>query len=168
MSPGTRSLRPSLIVTLMFFVASSGDTKSMRPGSKIGMVGVGQSGPGQKGGTACAEVPLSIAFAVVMAVVANRAPARKRAVRRAVELVELVLLEVVLVLMAFSVWLVPLFAAFLSRESDQIQKTDSFSKVTCVTLIVKSKASRFNLQPNRRDKSVQANSTSKRACDLIA
>ena len=88
--------------------------------------------------------------------------------RRAVELVELVLLEVVLVFMAFSVWLVPLFAAFLSRESDQIQKTDSFSKVTYVMLIVKSKASRFNLQPNRRDKSVQANSTSKRACDLIA
>jgi hypothetical protein len=87
-------------------------------------------GGGQR---ACAGELLSMALAVVMAVVANSAPARKRAVRRAVELVELVLLEVVLVFMAFSVWLVPLFAAFLSRESDQIQKADSFSKVTCVT-----------------------------------
>jgi Na+-driven multidrug efflux pump len=122
------------MVTLMFFVANSGDTKSMMVGSKTGMVGAGQSGPGQSG-IAWAEVPLSIALAVVMAEVANRAPARKRAVRRAVELVELVLLEVVLVFMAFSVWLVPLFAAFLSRESDQIQKADSFLKVTCVVLI---------------------------------
>jgi hypothetical protein len=85
------------------------------------------------GHSACAGELLSMALAVVIPVVANSAPARKRAVRRAVELVELVLLEVVLVFMAFSVWLVPLFAAFLSRESDQFQKADSFLKVTCVT-----------------------------------
>jgi hypothetical protein len=128
------------MVTLMFLVGNSGDTTSIRLGSKIGLRGVPPGrGIGMRHGgghSACAGELLSMALAVVMAVVANSAPARKRAVRRAVELVELVLLEVVLVFMAFSVWLVPLFAAFLSRESDQIQKADSFSKVTCVTLIV--------------------------------
>jgi hypothetical protein len=117
------------MVTLMFFVANSGDTKSMMVGSKTGMVGAGQRGPGQKGGIAWAEVPLSIALAVVMAVVANRAPARKRAVRRAVELVELVLLEVVLVFMAFSVWLVAVCGVLVKGErsdpkSGQFPKSD--------------------------------------------
>jgi hypothetical protein len=104
------------MVTLTFLVGSTGKMMSISAGFNTGTMGT-QSGP-------------------VRAVVANIAPARIRAVRRtAVVLVDL--LEDVLVFMVFmvfSVGLVPLFAAFLSRESDRFQKADSFSIVTCVTL----------------------------------
>ncbi len=103
------------MVTLTFLVGSSGKMMSISAGSRTGTIGT-QRGPGHGSGRACAADPLNIVVAAVRAVVANIVPARILAVRRTAEVLA-GLLEVVLVFMGFSVWLVPLFAAFLSRES---------------------------------------------------
>ena len=119
------------MVTFTFLVGSTVKMVSISAGSNTGIIGT-QSGPGHGSGRACAADPVNIVVATVRAVVANIAPARILAVRRMAEVL-VDLLEMVLLFMAFSVWLVPLFAAFLSRESDRFQKADSFSIVTCVT-----------------------------------
>ena len=103
-----------------------GKTMSIRAGSNTGTRGM-QVG-GQRKGRACAEDPLNVAVAVVIAVVANIAPARNLAVRRMADLegVDIDAVETVLVFMGVLLGFVPLFAAFLTRESVPIQKADPF------------------------------------------
>jgi hypothetical protein len=118
------------MVTLTFLVGSTGKMTSIKAGSSVGIIGT-QSGPGHGSGRACAADPAKIVVAAERAVVANIAPVRILAVRRMADLwVDLLeaTLEVTRVFMVFSVWFVPLFAAFLSRESDLIQKADRFLK----------------------------------------